>query len=84
MTTITIELPDDLALRASRVGVLDRAYVSALIEEATRYAAANKLRDVWLTMDAVDTPIMSNDELAGCIQAVRAAHRAVDGAQGSR
>ena len=82
MTTITIELPDDLATRASRAGVLDRAYVSALIEEATRYAAADKLRQVWKEMDATDEPAMTDEELTACIKAVRAAHRAQRDAQG--
>ena len=76
MTTITIELPDDLAARASSVGVLDRAYVSALFEEATRYATANKLRDVWRQMDTAVGDVMSEEQLASCIRAARAAHRA--------
>ena len=35
MTSITIELSDDLAARAQRAGVLRSAFVNALIEEAT-------------------------------------------------
>ena len=43
MTSITIELSDDLAARAQRAGVLRSAFVNALIEEATTYAAARNL-----------------------------------------
>jgi hypothetical protein len=75
MTTFQIELPDDLAARASRVGVLSNPLVLALIEEATRHAAAQKLRRVWTEMDAADSSVMSQDDIAACINAVRAAQR---------
>jgi predicted transcriptional regulator len=75
MTSITIELPDDLAERANRVGVLSNPLVLALIEEATRHAAAQKLRQAWTEMDAADGSVMSQDDIAECIKAVRASHR---------
>jgi hypothetical protein len=76
MTSITIDLPDELAARASRVGVLTNPLVLALIEEATRHAAADKLRQVWTEMDAADSSVMSPSDIAACVKAVRAAARA--------
>ncbi len=76
MTSVTIELSDDLAARAHRAGVLRSAFVNALIEEATTYAAAQNLRSAWKAMDAIDAPELTSSEIATHIAAVRAAHRA--------
>lgn len=76
MTSITIELPDDLAARAQRAGVLRSPFVHALIEEATAYAAAQNLRRAWKAMDTIETPELTPADIASHIAAVRAAHRA--------
>lgn len=76
MTSITIELPDDLAARAQRAGVLRNPFVNALIEEATNYAAAQSLRGAWRAMDAIEAPEVTQEDIAAHIKAVRAAHRA--------
>ena len=80
MTSITIELPDDLAARAQRAGVLRSGYVNALIEEATQYAAAERLRGAWSSMDAIESPAMSAQDIVTHIKAVRAAHKAAQAA----
>jgi hypothetical protein len=79
MTSITINLPDDLAARAQRAGVLRSQFVSSLIEEATRFAAAQNLRTAWSDMDAIAAPELSERDIATSIKAVRAAHRAETG-----
>ena len=76
MTIITIELSNDLAARAQRAGVLRSAFVNALIEEATTYAAAQNLRSAWKAMDAIDAPELTLLKIASHIAAVRAAHGA--------
>ena len=77
MTSITIELSDDLAARAERAGVLRSPFVNALIEEATNYAAAQSLRGAWRAMDAIEAPELTPADIAAHIKAVRAAHRAL-------
>ena len=76
MTTITIELPDDLAARALSEGVLRQPAVLLLIEEATRAAAMARLRGVWADMDnkASDAPL-TEDEISIQVKAARAAFR---------
>ena len=46
MTTVQIELPDDLAAKAQALGVLSNANIQAIIEAAVRREAGRKLLEV--------------------------------------
>lgn len=76
MTSITIELPDDLAARATSEGVLRPPAVVLLIDAATRAAAMARLRGIWSQMDQAgsDAPL-SDEEISIQIKAARAAFR---------
>jgi hypothetical protein len=74
MTIITIELPDEIALRVKQTGVLSNSeYINTLFDEAARHVAAEHLRQTWQSMDKIATPALSDSDLQDCIAAVRAA-----------
>jgi hypothetical protein len=72
MTTITLELPDDVAERAREEGLLSAQSLCKLLGEATRIAAMNRLKDLWQSSpaDRQDTPL-SADDLQAIISEVR-------------
>lgn len=73
MTTITVDLPDDIAEKARREGLLSTQAIRELIEEATRISAMNRLKGMWQAVPAgqqeLDAP--TADELQAIIRAVR-------------
>ncbi len=76
MTSITIELPDDLAARATSEGVLRQPAVVLLIDAATRAAAMARLRGMWSGMDKAGSDVpLSDEEISMQIKAARAAFR---------
>jgi predicted transcriptional regulator len=84
MTTVQIELPDDLAKKAQDLGVLSNANIQEIIEAAVRREAGRKLMEV--TPLSADYPLkddgtpMNEDELMDMIneevRIVRAENRA--------
>jgi predicted transcriptional regulator len=84
MTTVQIELPDDLAKKAQDLGVLSNANIQEIIEAAVRREAGRKLLEV--TPLSADYPLkddgtpMNEDELMDMIneevRIVRAENRA--------
>jgi predicted transcriptional regulator len=84
MTTVQIELPDDLAKRAQDLGVLSNASIQQIIEAAVHREAGRKLLEI--TPISADYPLkedgtpMNDDELMDMInqevKAVRAQNRA--------
>ncbi len=55
MTSITIELPDDVALAAQQAGLLSSSTVSSVLRELVRVRAAAKFRQVITTFTAQPT-----------------------------
>lgn len=60
MTTITIELPDDVAQSARQAGFLSSQTLASVVRELVRERAQRKLREA---MDAFDADPVPADEL---------------------
>ncbi len=78
MTTIQIELPDDLAQRAKKEGLLSDSAIQRLLEEAMRRDAGRRLRAVAERVQAAGIPPMSDEEIVAEVKAVRAERRAAE------
>jgi hypothetical protein len=74
MTTITFDLPDDIAEQARREGLLTGEVLRELLEEATRAAAMHRLGEMWRATPAAlqDAPPLPEDALQALIRAARA------------
>jgi hypothetical protein len=72
MTTITLELPDEVAERAKAEGLLSAQSLCELLDEATRIAAMNRLKGLWQSSpaDQQDMPL-SADALQAIIREAR-------------
>ena len=72
MTTLTIDLPDNLAKEAREAGLLDPEAIETLLRKAVRQKAVDELFDAMDRMAAVDEPaIMSPEEIQNEIDAYR-------------
>jgi hypothetical protein len=76
MTTVQIELPEDLARKAKEVGLLAPEAIEALLRDAMRRKAVGELFEAMDRMAQVDVPPMSEAEIQAEIDAVRAERRA--------
>jgi hypothetical protein len=77
MTTIQIELPDQLASDAAEAGLLSPEAVKKLFRERLRAKHVDELFEAMDRMSAVDDPpYMSPEEVAEEIKAMRAERRA--------
>ena len=76
MTTLTLNLPDDLAQRAQSAGLLSDTAIQHLLEEAMRRAAGERLLAVAEQLHAANIPPMSDEEIVAEIKAVRAERKA--------
>ncbi|MCW5623961.1 MAG: hypothetical protein KIT73_04485 [Burkholderiales bacterium] len=81
MTELVVKLPDDLARRAQRAGLLTDSAIQQLLEDAMRRAAGRRLLDVARVMHAAQVPPMSEEEIVEEVRAARAERRSRD-AQG--
>jgi hypothetical protein len=74
MTTVTFELPDDIAEQARREGLLTAEILRELLEEATRAAAMCRLGEMWRAtpVGERDAPPLPTDALQAIIRAARA------------
>ena len=79
MTTLELKLnlPDELAQEAQRAGLLTEQAVERLIEEAVRREAGKKLLDAMQRLRAANVPLLTEEEIAAEVKAVRAARKAV-------
>ena len=76
MTTLKIELPDNLAEKARDAGLLDPKAIEAMLLEQLRRRGVDELFQAMERMAAVDNPpIMSPEEVAEEIQQMRAEQR---------
>ena len=75
MTTITIELPEELAEEAARHGLLAPRAVEAMIRDALRRRAGRELLDAANELTAAELPPMTMAEIQREVDAVRAERR---------
>jgi hypothetical protein len=78
MTTVQIELPDELARKAEQAGLLSPEALEQLLREQLRAKSLTELREAMDQMHAMnDLPYMSPEEVAEEIAIMRAERRAV-------
>ena len=75
MTELVIRLPDELAQRARRAGLLSDAAIQELLEEAMRRRAGRRLLDVAQHIQAAGIEPMSMEEIDAEVKALRAEPR---------
>lgn len=75
MTTLKLNLPDELAQRAQSAGLLTDAAIQQLLEEAIRRDAGRRLLEVGKRLHAANIAPMSDEEVVAEVKAVRAARR---------
>jgi hypothetical protein len=76
MTTVQIELPDELAQKAEQAGLLSPEALEQLLREQLRAKSLTELRETLDQMHAVnDMPYMSPEEVAEEIAIMRAEKR---------
>lgn len=75
MTTLQVELPDDLAERAQRAGLLTDIAIQKLLEDAIRREAGGRLLDIGERLQQAGIAPMSDEEVVAEVKAVRAARR---------
>jgi hypothetical protein len=75
VTKIQIELPDDVAERASSAGLLSSTAMQGLLEDAIRRQAGRRLLDVAGRIQAAGVEPMSPDEIDAEVKAYRAENR---------
>jgi ribosomal 50S subunit-associated protein YjgA (DUF615 family) len=85
MTELVITLPDDLAERARKQGLLTDEAIGQLLEQAVRRAAGRKLIEIAERLQTASLPPMSEEEIVQLVREVRAERRArtVTGASGA-
>ena len=75
MTTITVELPDDLAEEARSHGLLGAGAVEAMIRETLRRRAGKELLEAADKLAAAKLPPMTMAEIQEEVDAVRSERR---------
>ena len=75
MTTLKLNLPDDLAQRAQSAGLLTDAAIQTLLEDAIRRDAGQRLLEVGKRLQTANIAPMSDEEIVAEVKAVRAARR---------
>jgi hypothetical protein len=76
MTTVQIDLPDELAQNAQQAGLLTSAALERLLADALRSRALVQLDSALAALDADPLPSMSEEEIQAEIDAYRAEKRA--------
>lgn len=75
MTTLTIDLPDQLAKEAKEAGLLAPDVIEAILRENLRRRAIDELFSSADKLAAADFPPMTMDEIQQEVNAVRAKRR---------
>jgi len=75
MTTVTIDLPDNIAREARDAGLLTPESLAQLLKDAVRCRAGRQLLDVAKRLQAAAIPPMTEDEIVAEVKAVRAERR---------
>lgn len=83
MTELVVKLPDELAKRAQRLGLLSDSAIQRLLEDAMRREAGRQLLQSAERIQAAGIPPMSDEEIVAEVKAVRAERRARQGSKPS-
>jgi predicted transcriptional regulator len=75
MTTVQINLPDQLAQEAQRAGLLTPATLERILREYLKVRKTDELFEAAARMAAVDEPAMTPEEIAEELHAMRAERR---------
>ena len=75
MTTVQINIPDQLAQEAQRAGLLTPATLERMLHEYLKTRKLDELFDAMDRMAAVEEPAMSPEEIAEELHAMRAVRR---------
>lgn len=75
MTKWVVKLPDELAQRARKAGLLSDGAIQRLLEEAMRGAAGQQLLAVSERLHAAGIAPLSDEEIVAEVKAVRAERR---------
>lgn len=72
MTTLTIDLPDNLAKEAKNAGLLAPDAIETMLRETLRRRAVDALFDATDKLVAANFPVMTMEEIQEEVNAVRA------------
>jgi Arc/MetJ family transcription regulator len=75
MTTVQINLPDQLAQEAQRAGLLTSAALERMLREYLKTRRTDELFAAMDRMAAVEVPAMTPEEISEELHAMRAARR---------
>ena len=77
MTTLklTLNLPDDLAQKAQRAGLLTPEAMEAMLREQLRKQAGETLRSIWARLPREDLTPEIEREIVAKVRSVRVAQR---------
>ena len=77
MTTLelTLNLPDDLAQKAQRAGLLPPQAMEAMLREQLRKQAGETLRNIWARLPHEELTPEIEQEIVTKVRSVRAAQR---------
>jgi hypothetical protein len=70
MTSITINLPDELASQAAMAGLFDARHFERLVRASLRSKAKADLQKIWLTLEANPIAPLSDAELDAGAQSI--------------
>ena len=76
MTTLTINLPDNIAKEAKDAGLLTSETLAQLLKDAVRRRAGQRLLDIAKRIQATGISPMSDEEIVAEVKAARAERRA--------
>ena len=83
MTTLTIDLPDNVAEEARDAGLLTSEALTQLLKDAVRRQAGRHLLDLAQRLQSAGIPPMGDEEILAEVKAARAERRARQAAAGS-
>lgn len=75
MTKLVVKLPDELAQRAERAGLLSDSAIQRLLEDAMRREAGRKLLEAAARVQASGIAPMSDEQIVAEVKEVRAERR---------
>lgn len=76
MTTLTVDLPDNIAQEAKDAGLLTPEALAQLLKDAVRRQAGQRLLNAAKRIQAVGITPMSDEDIVAEVKAVRAERRA--------
>jgi hypothetical protein len=76
MTTIQLSLPDDLAQKATKAGLLSAEAIQDMLREQLRRQAGETLREAWNRLPKEELTPEVEQEVVEAVRAYRAEQRA--------